>query len=74
MPLIAAVTILTKIQADVRNAEADVINYLKQNIDATDIKFTDAQAVQIQKIIMFFLEIHLKLMFLLQEKIPLKNQ
>ena len=49
MPLIAAVTILTKIQADVRNAEADVINYLKQNIDATDIKFTDAQAVQIPK-------------------------
>ena len=74
MPLIAAVTILTKIQADVRNAEADVINFLKQNIDATDIKFTDAQAVQIPKIIMFFLEIHLKLMFSLQEKIPLKNQ
>ena len=32
MPLIAAVTILTKIQADVRNAEADVINYLKQKL------------------------------------------
>ena len=35
MPLIAAVTILSKIQADVRNAEADVINFLKQEIDAT---------------------------------------
>ena len=32
MPLIAAVTILSKIQADVRNAEADVINFLKQEI------------------------------------------
>ena len=30
MPLIAAVTILTKIQADVRNAEADVINFLNK--------------------------------------------
>ena len=34
MPLIAAVTILSKIQTDVRNAEADVINYLKQEISA----------------------------------------
>ena len=49
MPLIAAVTILSKIQADVRNAEADVINFLKQEIDATSLKFTDAQAIQIAK-------------------------
>ena len=40
MPLIAAVTILSKLQADVRNAEADVINFLKQEIDATSLKFT----------------------------------
>ena len=47
MPLIAAVTILSKIQADVRNAEADVINFLKQEIDATSLKFTSAEAIQI---------------------------
>lgn len=47
MPLIAAVTILSKIQADVRNAEADVINFLKQEIDATSLKFTGAEAIQI---------------------------
>jgi len=47
MPLIAAVTILSKIQTDVRNAEADVINYLKQEIDATSLKFTSAEAIQI---------------------------
>ena len=47
MPLIAAVTILSKIQADVRNAEADVINFLKQEIDATSLKFTGAEGLQI---------------------------
>ena len=47
MPLIAAVTILSKIQADVRNAEADVINFLRQEIDASSLKFTSAEAIQI---------------------------
>ena len=47
MPLIAAVTILTKIQSDVRNAEADVINFLLQDIDATSLKFTGAEGLQI---------------------------
>ena len=47
MPLIAAVTILSKIQADVRNAEADVINFLNKILMPHDIKFTDAQAIQI---------------------------
>lgn len=47
MPLVAAVTILSKIQADVRNAEADVIKYLQQAIDASSLKFTSAEAIQI---------------------------
>ena len=47
MPLIAAVTILSKIQTDVRNAESDVIKYLQQEIDAGSLKFTSADAIQI---------------------------
>ena len=47
MPLIAAVTILSKIQTDVRNAESDIIKYLQQEIDAGSLKFTSADAIQI---------------------------
>ena len=47
MPLIAAITILSKIQTDVRNAESDVIKYLQQEIDAGSLKFTSADAIQI---------------------------
>lgn len=47
MPLIAAVTILSKIQTDVRNAESDVIKYLQQEIDASSLKFTSADAIHI---------------------------
>jgi gliding motility-associated protein GldM len=47
MPLIAAVTILSKIQTDVRNAESDVIKFLQQEIDAGSLKFTSADAIQI---------------------------
>ena len=47
MPLVAAVTILSKIQTDIRNTESDVINYLKQEIDAGSLKFTSADAIQI---------------------------
>ncbi|MEM9023633.1 MAG: GldM family protein, partial [Bacteroidota bacterium] len=39
IPLAAVVTNLTKIQADVRNAEAEVIKALLSNISATDFKF-----------------------------------
>jgi len=39
IPLIAVVTLLTKMQADVRNAESDVISYLYSNIDAESFKF-----------------------------------
>jgi gliding motility-associated protein GldM len=47
MPLVAAVTLLSKVQTDVRNTESDVINYLKQEIDAGSLKFTSADAIQI---------------------------
>jgi gliding motility-associated protein GldM len=47
MPLVAAMTILSKIQADVRNAESDVIKFLQQAIDAGSLKFTSAEAIQI---------------------------
>ncbi len=47
MPLVAAVTILSKIQAEVRNAEADVIKFLQQEIDAGSLKFTSAEGIQI---------------------------
>ncbi|MEJ6735072.1 MAG: GldM family protein [Flavobacteriales bacterium] len=47
MPLIAAITLLSKIQADVRNAESDAIKHLQKEIDAGSLKFTSAEAIQI---------------------------
>ena len=38
MPAIAAVTILSKLQSDVRNAEKEVLHTLVQNIDVKDIR------------------------------------
>ena len=38
-----------KIQSDIKNIEADVINYFKQNIDAKSLKFTSAEGIQIPK-------------------------
>lgn len=39
LPLVAVITILSKIQVDVRNAETDVLNYLYSQIDASSFKF-----------------------------------
>lgn len=39
LPLVAVITIMSKIQSDIRNAEADVVNYLYSQIDATSFKF-----------------------------------
>jgi len=47
MPAVGALTILSKIQSDLRNIEADVIDYLKRNIDAKTLKFSSAEGVQI---------------------------
>ncbi|GAB4293862.1 MAG: hypothetical protein Kow0068_18820 [Marinilabiliales bacterium] len=39
MPLVACITSLSKLQSDVRNAEADILNYLYKKIDAGSLKF-----------------------------------
>ena len=47
MPAVAALTLLSKMQADVRNAEADMIEYLKRDLDAKTLKFDDAKGIAI---------------------------
>jgi len=47
LPLIGVITLMTKMQSDVRNAESDVLNYLYKNIDAESFKFNMLQAVVI---------------------------
>ena len=49
MPSVGALTILSKVQSDLRNIEADLINYLKRDIDAKSLKFTSAEGIQIPK-------------------------
>jgi len=49
MPSVGALTILSKIQSDVRNSEADVIDFLKRDIDAKTLKFTSAEGLQVPK-------------------------
>ncbi|MCJ7820834.1 MAG: gliding motility protein GldM, partial [Bacteroidales bacterium] len=39
LPLVAVITILSKMQVDVRNSEADVLNFLFTQIDAASFKF-----------------------------------
>ncbi len=39
LPLVAAITILSKMQVDVRNAETDVLNFLFTQIEAGSFKF-----------------------------------
>lgn len=48
-PLIAVITLMSKIQSDVRNAEADIINYLYAQIDASSFKFNKLQAQVVSK-------------------------
>ncbi|HIL66558.1 MAG TPA: hypothetical protein EYG43_01575, partial [Flavobacteriales bacterium] len=47
MPSVAALTLLSKTQSDIRNAEANVIDFLRQEINASSLKFTTAEAIQI---------------------------
>jgi len=47
MPSVGALTLLSKMQSDVRNTEADIIKLLRENIDAGSLKFTSAEAIQI---------------------------
>jgi gliding motility-associated protein GldM len=39
LPLVAVITILSKMQVDVRNAETDVLNFLYEEIDKRSFKF-----------------------------------
>ena len=47
MPSVAAFTLLSKMQSDIRNSEANVIDFLRQEIDAGSLKFTSAEAIQL---------------------------
>ncbi|MEC7864216.1 MAG: GldM family protein, partial [Bacteroidota bacterium] len=49
MPSVGALTILSKIQSDMRNIEAGMIDYLKKDIDAKSLKFAEANGIQIPK-------------------------
>jgi gliding motility-associated protein GldM len=48
-PLIAVVTLMSKMQSDIRNSESDIINYLYSKIDAASFKFNKLEAKVIQK-------------------------
>ncbi len=44
MPVAAAITMLTKYQADIRNAEAETVQYLKSRTDFDDFRVNKVQA------------------------------
>ncbi|OFY77002.1 MAG: hypothetical protein A2281_00695 [Bacteroidetes bacterium RIFOXYA12_FULL_38_20] len=45
LPMIAVITIMSKIQGDIRNSEAKVINFLMQQISGDDIPFNKVDAI-----------------------------
>jgi len=49
LPLVAVITILSKMQVDVRNAETEVLNFLYTQIDAASFKFTKLEPVILTK-------------------------
>ena len=49
VPLVAVVAMMTKLQSDVRNAEADIIQYLLSLIGATDTKVNKMEAIVVTK-------------------------
>lgn len=48
-PMIAVITLLSKMQIDVKNTEANLLNYLYSQIDASSFKFNKLNAVVIPK-------------------------
>jgi len=48
-PLIAVVTLMSKMQSDIRNSESDVINYYYTKIDASSFKFNNLKAQVVPK-------------------------
>ena len=49
LPMVAVVTNMSKMQGDVRNAEADIIQYLLTQIGATDTKVNKMEAIVLTK-------------------------
>lgn len=47
VPLAATTTVLSKLQADVRNAESDVLEYLFRDVEAASYRFTNLEAMVI---------------------------
>ncbi|MEI8224436.1 MAG: gliding motility protein GldM [Bacteroidota bacterium] len=45
VPLVAVITIMSKMQIDIRNAETEVLNYLYTQIDASWFKFNKLKAI-----------------------------
>ena len=43
-PIVASCALLTKFQTDIKNSESEVLNKLLENINASDIKFSDVEA------------------------------
>ncbi|HEY5511458.1 MAG TPA: gliding motility protein GldM [Prolixibacteraceae bacterium] len=48
-PLIAVITLMSKMQSDIRNSESDAINYYYSKIDAASFKFNKLKAQVIPK-------------------------
>ena len=48
-PLIASITLMSKMQSDIRNSESDAINYFYTKIDASSFKFNKLKAQVIPK-------------------------
>lgn len=44
VPMAAAITILTKMETNIRNAESDVLKYLYSSVDASSFKFNKLEA------------------------------
>ncbi|MCD4742135.1 MAG: hypothetical protein K8R67_06615 [Desulfobacteraceae bacterium] len=49
LPLIAVLTMMSKIQSDIRNSEADIVNYLFRQIDKSSFKFNELESTVIAK-------------------------
>lgn len=48
LPLVAVITLMTKLQSDIRNAESDAITFLYKNIDAGSFTFNSISAHVLQ--------------------------
>jgi len=49
LPLIGTIALMSKMQSDIRNSEADILNYLYKGIDEQSFKFNQLRAVVIPR-------------------------